>query len=85
MRSLVEMLSGRPTVSLVIHRSQLFETLKNDDDTGILIFISVTVHRGPDGPSTAELVARTSQANMADHIRRHRVRWLGHGACSPQA
>ena len=31
-----------------------------------------------DCPSTAELLARTSQASMADHIRRHRVRWLGH-------
>ena len=28
----------------------------------------------------AELLARTSQANMADHMRRHRVRWLGHAA-----
>ena len=37
------------------------------------------LHRGPDGPSTAELLARTGQANMADHMRRHRVRWLGHG------
>ena len=34
--------------------------------------------RGPDGSSTAELLARTSQANMAD--RRHRVRWLGQPA-----
>ena len=32
--------------------------------------------------STAELLARTSQANMAD-LRRHRVRWLGHAACKP--
>ena len=32
------------------------------------------LHRGPDGPSTAELLARTGQANMADHMRRHRVR-----------
>ena len=38
------------------------------------------LHRGPDGPSTAELLARTGQANMADHMRRHRVRWLGHAA-----
>ena len=41
------------------------------------------LHRGPDGPSTAELLARTSQANMADHMRRHRVRWLGHAARKP--
>ena len=41
-------------------------------------------HRGPDGPSIAELLARTSQANMADHMRRrHRVRWLGHAARKP--
>ena len=33
--------------------------------------------------STAELLARTSQANMADHMRRHRVRWLGHAARKP--
>ena len=24
-----------------------------------------------------------SQANMADHMRRHRVRWLGHAARKP--
>ena len=60
MRSLVKMLSGLPTVSLVIHRSQLLR-----------------YH------STAELLARTSQANMADHMRRHRVRWLGHAARKP--
>ena len=36
-----------------------------------------------DGPSTAELLARTGQANMADHMRRHRVRWLGHAARKP--
>jgi len=41
------------------------------------------LHRGPDGPSTAELLARTGQANMADHMRRHRVRWLGHAARKP--
>ena len=45
------------------------------------------LHRGPDGPSTAELLARTSQANMADHGRRHKVRWLqpwlGHTARKP--
>ena len=41
------------------------------------------LHRGPDGPSTAELLARTSQANMADHMRRLRVRWLGHAARKP--
>ena len=41
------------------------------------------LHRGPDSPSTAELLARTSQANMADHMRRHRVRWLGHAARKP--
>ena len=35
---------------------------------------------GPDGPSPPELLARTGQANMADHMRRHRVRWLGHAA-----
>ena len=39
--------------------------------------------RGPDGPSTAELLARTSQANMADQMRRHRVRWQGHAARKP--
>ena len=33
------------------------------------------LHRGPDGPSTAELLARTDQANMADHMRQHRVRY----------
>ena len=38
------------------------------------------LHRGPDGPSTAELLARTSQASMADHMRRPRVRWLGQAA-----
>ena len=42
------------------------------------------LHRGPDGPSTAELLARTGQANMADHMRRHRVRWLGHAARKPE-
>ena len=41
------------------------------------------LHCGPDGPSTAELLARTSQANMDDHMRRHRVRWLGHAARKP--
>ena len=41
------------------------------------------LHRGPDGPSTAELLARSGQANMADHMRRHRVRWLGHAARKP--
>ena len=41
------------------------------------------LHRGPEGPSTAELLARTSQANMADHMRQHRVRWLGHAARKP--
>ena len=41
------------------------------------------LHRGPDGPSTVELLARTGQANMADHMRQHRVRWLGHAACKP--
>ena len=41
------------------------------------------LHRGPDGPSTAELLARTGQANMADHMRRHRVWWLGHAARKP--
>ena len=41
------------------------------------------LHRGPDGPSTAELLARTGQANMADLMRRHRVRWLGHAARKP--
>ena len=45
--------------------------------------MQVSLHRGPDGPSTAELLARTGQANMADHIRRHRVRWLGHAARKP--
>ena len=30
-----------------------------------------------------QLLAHTSQANMADHMRRHRVRWLGHTACKP--
>ena len=40
------------------------------------------LHRGPDGPSTAELLARTGQA-MADHMRRHIVRWLGHAARKP--
>ena len=35
------------------------------------------------GSSTAELLARTGQANMADHMRRHRVRWLGHAARKP--
>ena len=29
------------------------------------------------------LLARTGQANMADHMRRHRVRWLGHAARKP--
>ena len=39
------------------------------------------LHRGPDGPSTAELLACTSQTSMADHMRRwHKVRWLGHAA-----
>ena len=41
------------------------------------------LHRGPDGPSTTLLLARTSQANMADHMRWHRVRWLGHAARKP--
>ena len=41
------------------------------------------LHRGPEGPSTAERLARTSQANMADHMRRHRDRWLGHAARKP--
>ena len=41
------------------------------------------LHRGPDGPSTAELLACIGQANMADHMRRHRVRWLGHTARKP--
>ena len=41
------------------------------------------LHRGPDSSSTAELLARTSQANMADHVRRHKVRWLGHAAREP--
>ena len=45
--------------------------------------ILMGLHRGPDGPSTAELQTRTSQANMADHMRRHRVRWLGHAARKP--
>ena len=31
----------------------------------------------------AELLARTSQANMADHMRQDRVRWLGHAARKP--
>ena len=43
----------------------------------------IFLHRGPDSPSTAELLARTSQANMADHVRQHRVRWLGHAARKP--
>ena len=29
------------------------------------------------------LLARTGQANMADQIRRHRVRWLRHAARKP--
>ena len=29
------------------------------------------------------LMVRTSQANMAGHMRRHRVRWLGHAARKP--
>ena len=41
------------------------------------------LHRGPDGPSTTELLARTSQASMADLIKWHNVRWLGHAACKP--
>ena len=41
------------------------------------------LHRGPDGPSMAELLARTGQANMTDHMRRHRVGWLGHTARKP--
>ena len=41
------------------------------------------LHRGPDGLSTAELLARTGQANMADHMRWHRVRWLGHATRKP--
>ena len=40
-------------------------------------------HRGLDGPSTAELLARTGQASMADLTRRHRVRWLGHADRKP--
>ena len=44
-------------------------------------------HHDPDGPSTAELLASTSQTRMADlgHdlLRRHRVRWLGHAAIKP--
>ena len=34
-------------------------------------------------PLSAELLARTSQANMADHMMRYRVRWLGHAARKP--
>ena len=41
------------------------------------------LHRGPDGPTTAELLARTTLVNMADHMRRHRVRWLGRKARKP--
>ena len=41
------------------------------------------LHRGPGGPSTAELLARTSLASMADNMKRHRVRWLGHAARRP--
>ena len=41
------------------------------------------LHRGPDGPSSAEMLARTGQANMTDHMRRHRVGWLGHAARKP--
>ena len=40
-------------------------------DVGICLFLS------------AELLARTSQANMADHMKRHRVRWLRHTARKP--
>ena len=34
-------------------------------------------------PPRLSLLARTGQANMADHMRRHRVRWLGHAARKP--
>ena len=37
----------------------------------------------PPRPRRPLLLARTSQANMADHMRRHRVRWLWHAACKP--
>ena len=41
------------------------------------------LHRGPDGPSTAELLAFTGQTSMADLLRWYRVRWLGHAARKP--
>ena len=41
------------------------------------------LHRGPDGPSTAELLARTGQTSMAGLMRRHRVRRPGHAARKP--
>ena len=41
------------------------------------------IYHGPDGPSTAELVATTGQTSMADLMRWHRTRWLGHAARKP--
>ena len=40
------------------------------------------LHRGPDDPSTAELLA-SGQASMAGLLRWHRVRWLGQLARKP--
>ena len=40
-------------------------------------------HQGPDGPSTAELLATTGQTSMADLLRWHRVMWLGHASHKP--
>ena len=42
------------------------------------------LHRGPDGPSTAELLARTGQANMADRPYEAAQSQVA-GARSPQA
>ena len=41
------------------------------------------LYRGPHGPSIAEMLTSTGQTSMADLMRRHRVRWLGHAARKP--
>ena len=41
------------------------------------------LHCGPDVPSTAELLARTSQTSIADLMRRHGARRLRHAAHKP--
>ena len=40
--------------------------------------------RGLGGPSTAESLVVTGQVTIAQILRRHRVRWLGHAARKPE-